>query len=170
MFVQDRSAMIHLFNHFLQIKLRLCRAMLIAAAISCLSSPVAMAQNYPVSGVWVATDDRTPGSKGGACFTLKMLGIESILDESLPTVLIFSDGERIEVRAGFHSQQSIRSVRSAEDGNFRITELPSKRSSWLPWSKRQSYVLRIVDPVTIELGDGKSNTRFAKCSSKNSSL
>src|SRR5882724_6716726 len=109
-FVQDRSAMIHLFNPSLKIRLRLGQAMVVAAAISCLSSPVAMAQNYPVSGVWVATDDRTPGSKGGACFTLKMLGIESILDGSLPTVLIFSDGERIEVRAGFHSQQSIRSL------------------------------------------------------------
>ena len=91
MFVQDRSAMIHLFNPFLQIKLRLGRAMVVAAAISCLSSPVAMAQNYPISGVWVATDDRTSGSTGGACFTLKMLGIESILDGSLPTVLIFSN-------------------------------------------------------------------------------
>ena len=44
MFVQDRSAMIHLFNPFLKIKLRLGRAMVVAATISCLSLPVAMAK------------------------------------------------------------------------------------------------------------------------------
>ena len=62
------------------------------------------AQDYPVSGVWVAVDDRTPGSIGGACFALKSLGIDSVMDGLLPPVLIFSNGKlESEARAGRHS-------------------------------------------------------------------
>jgi len=162
--------MIHFSHSFLGGWACLGRAAGISIAISCLSSPAALAQNYPVDGVWVEADDHTPGSKGGACFILKVLGIDSILDGSLPTVLIFSDGKRTELRAGFYSQQSIRSVKSTADGSFRVGELPSNRSKWFPWSKRRSFSLRIVDPVTIEFGSGQARTRFVKCSSKNSLL
>jgi hypothetical protein len=159
--------MFHLFNR--GTRARFGRALRVSTAISCLSLPAALAQNYPVSGVWIATDDRTAGSKTGACFILKVLGIDSILDGSLPTVLIFSDGKRIEVGAGYHSEQFIRSVKSSGDG-FRISELPSKRRKWVPWQKEQSYSLRIVDPVTIEVRNERRTTRFVKCSSKNSLL
>jgi hypothetical protein len=42
----------------------------------------------------VKQDSRTPGTEGGACLILKLLGIDAVLDGSLPTVLIFSDGKR----------------------------------------------------------------------------
>jgi hypothetical protein len=100
-------------------------AMRISIAICCLSASAVLAQEYPVSGVWVAADSRTPGSAGGACFTLKLLGIDSIMDGSLPTALIFSDGKRIEARAGYHSEQSIKSLRGMSDDAFRFAELPS---------------------------------------------
>jgi hypothetical protein len=164
--------MIPLFHSLLRRRALVGRAAGISIAISCLSPPAALAQDYPVSGVWVATDDRTPGSNGGACFTLKVLGIESIFDGTLPTILIFSDGRRIELRAAHHYQQSIRSIKSLADGGFRIEEMPSKRSRWFPWSKGRSYSysLRTVDPVTIEVDDGKRATRFVKCSAKSSLL
>ena len=164
--------MIPLFHSLLRRRALVGRAAGISIAISCLSPPAALAQDYPVSGVFVATDDRTPGSIGGACFTLKVLGVESIFEGALPTILIFSDGRRIELRAGHHYQQSIRSVKSLADGGFRIEELPSKRSRWFPWSKGRSYSysLRTVDPVTIEIDDGKRATRFVKCSAKSSLL
>jgi hypothetical protein len=145
-------------------------AMRISIAICCVSASAVLAQEYPVSGVWVAADDRTPGSAGGACFTLKLLGIDSIIVGSLPTALIFSDGKRIEVRAGYHSEQSIKSIRGTTDDAFRFAELPSKRSRWFPWSRKQSHSLKILDPVTIEFGEGATTARFVKCSSKNSLL
>jgi len=71
-------------------------------AIDCLLGPAALAQQYPVSGVWVAEDNHTPGFKGGACFTLKLLGIDSIMDGSLPTVLIFRrETNRSSIRLSF---------------------------------------------------------------------
>lgn len=160
--------MSHLFD--LGIRARFGRALRVSTAISCLSLPAALAQNYPVSGVWIATDESAAGSRTSACFILKVLGIDSILDGSLPTVLIFADGKRIEIGAGYHSEQFMRSVRSSGAGDFRISESPSKRRKWFPWSKEQSYSLRIVDAVTIELRNGKGTTRFVKCSSKSSTL
>jgi hypothetical protein len=145
-------------------------AMRISIAICCFSASAVLAQEYPVSGVWVAADDRTPGSAGGACFTLKLLGIDSIIVGSLPTALIFSDGKRIEVRAGYHSEQSIKSIRGTTDNAFRFAELPSKRSRWFPWSRKHSHSLKILDPITIEFGEGATTARFVKCSSKNSLL
>jgi hypothetical protein len=161
-----------LFHSLLRRQALVGRAAGISIAMSCLWPPAALAQGYPVSGIWVATDNRTPGSEGGACFALKMLGVDSLLDGTLPTVLIFSDGRRIELRAGHHYQQSIRSVKSLTDGGFRIEELPSKRSRWFPWStsRSYSYSLRTIDPMTIEIDDGKNATRFVKCSAKSSLL
>jgi hypothetical protein len=132
-------------------------------AISCMLQPSALAQSYPVSGVWVAVDDHTPGSISGACFTLKSLGIDSVMDGFLPPVLIFADGKRIEARAGHHSEEFIKSIRSTEDV-FRISEVPAKRSKWFSWSKRQSHSSRVVDPITLDFGDGKKSARFVKCS------
>jgi hypothetical protein len=141
----------------------------LSIAFVCLSISLASAQNYPISGVWVATEGRTPGSQAGACFALKVLGVGSIQSQSLPTVLIFSDGKRFEIRSGSHSEQFARSVRKTADGSFRIYEVPRERTRWIPWSKSRSYSLTIVDPVTIQFEDGKTNTRFVKCS-KNSLL
>jgi hypothetical protein len=161
--------MIHI-DPFLLVIARLGGAMRISIAICCLSASAVLAQEYPVSGVWVAVDDRTPGSAGGACFTLKLLGIDSVMAGSLPTVLIFSDGKRIEARAGYHSEQSIKSIRGMTDDAVRFTELPSKRSRWFPWSRKQPHSLKILDPITIEFGNGATTTRFVKCSSKSSLL
>jgi hypothetical protein len=145
-------------------------AMRISIAICCFSASTVLAQEYPVRGVWVAADDRTPGSAGGACLTLKLLGIDSIIDGSLPTVLIFSDGKRIEVRAGYQAEESIKSIRGTADSAFRFAELPSKRSRWFPWSRKQYHFLKILDPITIEFGERATTIRFVKCSSKNSLL
>ena len=131
---------------------------------SCALQSSVFAQDYPVSGVWVAVDDRTPGSIGGACFALKSLGIDSVMDGLLPPVLIFSNGKRIEARAGHHSEEIIKSVKSTSMDSFRIAELPAKHSKWFPWFKRQSRSLRVVDPITLDFYDGKKSARFVRCS------
>jgi hypothetical protein len=72
----------------------------LAIAISLLSS-AASAQNYPISGVWVARDDRFPGSTAGACFVLKKFGIDAVSAQPFPTLMIFSERKRFEVRGNY---------------------------------------------------------------------
>jgi hypothetical protein len=126
------------------------------------------AETYPVSGVWIAKDDHFPGSAAGACLILKEFGVDAIVAQPFPMVVIFSKGQRFEVRKERLIERRIRSVKNATDGAFQITESLGKH--WLPFSKRQSFTLNVIDPTTIEITDGKVHTQFSKCSSTSPSL
>ena len=140
---------------------------LIVGSLSCFA---ASAQTYPISGVWVTMDQRFPGSKTGACLTLKTLGADALFDGPFPTVMIFSVGERFVVRGGRSAKLAIRSVEGAKDGSFHITESLGKRGGWLPWFKNRALNLKVVDPMVIEVTEGPVSTRFFKCSSDGRSL
>ena len=139
----------------------------LGAAIFLFSS-AALAQTYPVSGVWVATDDRFPGSTAGACLILKEFGVDGVLAQPFPRLMIFSKDKRFEVRGDYLAERTIRSVKSATDGGFQITESFANR--WRPFSKRQGFKLKVVGPTTIEITEGRASTRFFKCSSGSLSL
>ncbi len=148
---------------------RIRPALAIAASLFSCS---ALAQTYPINGVWVAMDhSRFPESKVGACLALKTFGVDAVSSGSLPSrVFIFSDGKRFELRGNYHVEQAITSVKSTVSGGFRITELQGGHGRWLPWTRKQSYNLKIVDPMVIEITEGKTSTRFFKCSAKSPSL
>jgi hypothetical protein len=139
----------------------------LAVAIFLFSS-AASAQTYPVSGVWVATDDHFPGSTRGACLILKQFGVDAVLAQPFPPLMIFSKDKRFEVRGYYIAERTIRSVKTAKDGGFQITESLANRRRL--FSKRQGFELTVVDPTTIEITEGKASTRFFKCSSGSSSL
>ena len=142
----------------------------LAIAVSSFSFS-ASAQTYPINGVWVAMDhSRFPESKVGACLALKTFGVDAVFSGSLPTVIIFAGGKRFEVRGNYHGEQVITSVKSTVSGDFRITESLGRRGKWLPWAYKQSYYLKIVDPMIIEITEGKVSTRFFKCSAKSPPL
>jgi len=134
----------------------------------CFISSAASAQTYPISGVWVATDDRFPGSTGGACLILKQFGIDAVVAQPFPRLMILSKDKRFEVQGDYLAERTIRSVKSATDGGIQITETFANR--WRSFSKRQVFNLKVVDPTTIEIAEGKARTRFFKCSSGSSSL
>lgn len=93
-----------------------------------LFSCAAWAQTYPVSGVWVTRDDRFPGSTAAACLILKKFGLDGVLAQPFPNLMIFSKDRRFEVRGNHLAERHIRSVKSATDGGFQITESLGKRS------------------------------------------
>ena len=118
--------------------------------------------------MWVATDGRFPGSTGGACLILKKFGVDAVLAQPFPRLMIFCTDKRFEVRGDYLAERTIRSVKSAKDGGFQIAESFATRRRL--FSKRQSFELKVVDPTTIEITEGKARTRFFKCSSGGSSL
>src|ERR1700675_4104492 len=120
----------------------------LAVAIFLFSS-AASAQTYPVSGVWVATDDRFPGSTGGACLILKQFGIDAGLAQPFPRLMIFSKDKRFEVQGDYLVERTIRSAKSATDDGFQITETFANRRRL--FSKRQGFELKVVDSTTIEI-------------------
>jgi hypothetical protein len=126
-----------------------------------LFSCAASAQTYPVSGVWVASDVRFPGSTKGACFILRKIGIDAVSSQPFPSLMIYSDNKRFEVRGNFRAERTVRSLQTATDGRFRITESPGNRR-WLHFLKRPLFTLKIVDATIIEVTEGNIITRFYK--------
>jgi hypothetical protein len=133
-----------------------------AAVILSLFSCAALAQTYPVSGVWIERDDHFPGSTAGACLILKKLGVNAALAQPFPNLMIFSKNQRFEVRGDRLAERSIRSVKTATDGGFQISESLGKRS--LPFAKKRSFTLNVIDPTTIRITEGTTSTQFFKCS------
>jgi hypothetical protein len=97
-------------------------------------------------------------------WALKTFGVDALFDGSFPTVMIFSGGQRFVVRGGRAAERAIRSVKSLADSGFMIAESLGKPGSWFPWFKKQSFYLKIVDPMIIEITEGLASTRFFKCS------
>jgi hypothetical protein len=123
----------------------------------------ASAQTYPVSGVWVERDDHFPGSTAGACLILKKLGVDAALAQPFPTLMIFSKSQRFAMRGDHLAETSIKSVKTATDGSFQISESLGKRS--LPFAKKHSFILNVIDPTTISITEGPISSKFFKCSS-----
>jgi len=101
---------------------------------------------------------------------LKKVGADVLFGGPFPTVMIFSAGERFVVRGGRSAELAIRSVKSAKDGSFHITESLGKLGAWLPWFKNRALQLKVLDPMLIEVTEGPVSTRLFKCSSDSRSL
>ena len=165
------NLMINAFHFTLGNRLRLRGGMrILFFVVGSLFAFAASAQTYPVSGVWIAKDYHLRQFTAGECFALKTFGVDALFDGSFPTVMIFSNDQRFVVRGGHPAERAIRSLKSVADGSFLITESLGKRGSWLPWFKNQSFHLKIVDPMIIEITKGPTSTRFFKCSSSNPPL
>jgi hypothetical protein len=133
-----------------------------------LFSGAASAATYPISGVWIAKDDRLPGSTAGACLLLKEFGVDVPSTQPFPRVMIFSGDQRFEMRGNFYAKSTIRSVEDVIGGGYKITETLDKR--WFHFSKKPFFTLKIVGSTTIEVTEGNISTRLSKCSSNSPSL
>jgi len=69
--------MIHVTHLTSRMRSGFINRMCLAIAISFFSY-AASAETYPVSGVWVAKDDRFPGSTAGACLILREFGVDAV--------------------------------------------------------------------------------------------
>ena len=141
------------------------RLQILLFIVGSLFSFAASAQTYPVSGVWIARDYHFPQFAAGDCFALKTFGVDALFEGSFPTVMIFSDSQRFVAQGGRSTERTISSVKRLVVGGFLIAESLGKHGSWLPWFKKQSFYLKIVDPMIIEITEGRTSTRFFKCSS-----
>jgi hypothetical protein len=122
----------------------------------------ANAQNYPISGVWVAIDPNFPTSIKESCIALKKFGVEAVLKKSIAELVIFAKDKRVDVKGDVHTETNIKSIKVV-DGGYRITEVFNKRATWFRFKRKTTFVLNVIDPQTIEIRDATGTTRYAKC-------
>jgi hypothetical protein len=125
------------------------------------SSPAA-AEVYPVSGVWVAIDTDFPAAANETCLAVKDFGVEAVSKKSISEMIIFAKDKRYDAKGDVQTETTIKSIKVA-NGGFRITELFSKRGSWLGFRRRTTYFLKVLAPLTIEIRDATGITRYTKC-------
>jgi hypothetical protein len=125
-----------------------------------LSSP-AVAEIYPIKGVWVAPNRDFPVGPNEACFTVRMSGIEAVARKLIAELHIFNENKRYEVKQNTQAVSTLFSMKPAVDGYW-ITELPDARPRF--WFRQKiTYLLTIIDPTTIEIRNNSHRTRFVKC-------
>ena len=135
-------------------------AQLMGLVGSLLSSP-AVADIYPIKGVWVAPNPDFSIRPDEACFTVKLSGIEAVTRKFIAELLIFNENKRYEVRQNIQAVSTLLSMRPAGDGYW-VTELPDVRRRF--WFRQKiNYLLTIIDPTTIEIRTNSHRTRFLKC-------
>ena len=125
-----------------------------------LSSP-AVADIYPIKGVWVAPNPDFPSRPDEACFTVRHSGIEAVTRKFIAELLIFNDNKRYEVRQNIQALSTLFSMKAAEEGYW-VTELSDVRRRF--WFRQKiTYLLTIIDPTTIEIRNNSHRIKFVKC-------
>lgn len=125
-----------------------------------LSSP-AIADVYPVTGIWVTLDPNFPIGVDEACFTVRLSGVEAVGRHLIAEMLIFNGDKRYDVTPSTQLVSSLSSAKPAPKGYW-ITETPdARRRLW--FTRKITYFLTIVNPTTIEIGKNSHRTKFVRC-------
>jgi hypothetical protein len=129
--------------------------------VGLLFSSSAVADIFPIKGVWIAPNPDFPIRPDEACFTVRLSGIEAVSRKLIAELLIFNENKRYEVRQNLQAVSTLYSMKLAEDGYW-VTELPDvRRRFW--FRQKTTYLLTIIDPTTIEIRNNSHRTRFVKC-------
>ena len=122
-----------------------------------LSSP-AVADIYPIKGVWVAPNPDFPIGPDEACFTVRLSGIEAVARKLIAELLIFNENKRYEVKQNIQTVSTLVSAKPAE-GGYWVTEFSDVRRRF--WFRQKiTYLLTIIDPTTIEIRNNSHRTRI----------
>src|SRR5882724_5124346 len=97
-------------------------AQLMGLAGLLLSSP-AVADIYPIRGVWVAPNRDFPAGPNEACFTVRMSGVEAVARKFIAELLIFNENKRYEIKQNVQAVSTLVSTKPAE-GGYWVTEFP----------------------------------------------
>ena len=135
-------------------------APLFSAIYLFLGSP-AVADIYPINGVWVAPDLEFPMGTDAACFSLRTSGVQAVAKKSIGQLVIFNESTRYDLKGNVEVVNSLLSAKPTA-GGYVITEQPVVRSHvW--FRKKTLYFLAILDSTTIEVRDRLRRTRLEKC-------
>ena len=90
-----------------------------------------------------------------------MSGIEAVARKLIAELHIFNENKRYEVKQNVTAVSTLVSTKPAE-GGYWVTELPDVRRRF--WFRQKiTYLLAIIDPMTIEIRNNSHRTRFVKC-------
>jgi hypothetical protein len=117
---------------------------------------------YPVSGVFAAIDSEFPNAEFEVCMSVRTFGVAAVTKKSITELIIFSKDKRHDLRGDMQTETAIKAINRV-DGLYRIAETFIKSRGWIGMRRKTEYEMKVIDPNTIAIWDGKKITRYAKC-------
>jgi hypothetical protein len=159
---ESGTLLAHAVNHEIGSRSRHRGVSSLGLLIGLILSFPAAAEVYPVSGVWTATDSDFPAAAIETCIAVKTFGVEAVSKKSVSEMIIFAKDKRYDVKGDVQTEATLKTVKLA-DGGFRITETFKKGARWLGFKRKATYLLKLIDPQTIDIWNGTVFTRYTKC-------
>src|SRR5258708_6085366 len=131
-------------------------------------STAAQAQEYPVSGAWAYIDKNMPGMEVKACAAFVKFGIRKLSGNTVGEIVVFADGKRYDFGGYADTEGNNLSVQKLSDGSFEVTDrwYDDGEGASRVGFKKKVYVMKLIDPNTIEISDSASRGRYVKCGPK----
>ncbi|MGX4801631.1 hypothetical protein [Bradyrhizobium guangdongense] len=136
-----------------------CAGLLALAGLP-LSFP-AVADVYPVTGIWVTLDSNFPIGADEACFAVRLSGVEAVGRDSIAEMIIFNGDKRYDVKPSEQLISKLTSSQPTPEGYWITESLDVRRRLW--FRPKITYLLTIVNPTTIEVSKNLHRTKFVKC-------
>jgi hypothetical protein len=94
--------------------------------------------------------------------SVRTFGVVAVTRKSVSELIIFTRNKRHDLRGDIETETAIRAI-DRVDGAYRIAETFIKSRGWIGIRRRTEYEMKVIDPNTIAIWDGKKVTRYAKC-------
>ena len=118
--------------------------------------------SYPVTGVFAAIDSEFPNGEFEVCMSVRTFGVAAVTKKSVAELIIFTNDKRHDLRGELQTEAAIKSI-NLVDGAYRVAETLTKSHGWIGMKRKTEYEMKVIDPNTIAIWDGKKITRYAKC-------
>jgi hypothetical protein len=118
--------------------------------------------SYPVSGVFAAIDSEFPNAEFEVCMSVRTFGVAAVTKRSVAELVIFTRDKRHDLRGDMQTETAIKAINRV-DGLYQIAETFTKSRGWIGIRRKTEYEMKVIDPNTIAIWDGKKITRYAKC-------
>lgn len=132
----------------------------------------AIADDYPIRGAWVyVSSGDSPDIRKKACETYERLGLSKLTGDSIEgaEMIVFSGSKRHNFGGYADDTTPNISIRRLSDNSFDIIDrwYSDGEGGQRPGPQRKRYALKIIDPSTIEIKEGRyPAASYVKCAEK----
>jgi hypothetical protein len=134
-----------------------------AISVSCLP---ARADEMPFEGAWALVSSNFPGSEVRACAAVAKFGLARLSGNAADAeVIAFTSTKRLDF-GGYAEDESSHISMSREPGGgyiFRDRWYDDGEGGGRARLKTKTYAVRMIDPLNLELTEGKRRERYVKC-------
>lgn len=129
----------------------------------------AIADDYPVKGAWVYVNSGDPpNSQKKACEAYGRLGLSKLTGDAIGggEIIVFSGSKRYNFGGYADDTTPNISVRRLSDSSFDVVDrwYSDGEGGIRPGPRKKRYVLKVIDPNTIEIKEGRyPAAKYAKC-------